>query len=71
MRGASRMGDLICQRSASGLPAEMVTAPLLSKLSQLGRFGLAPTDQPLLQPATRDETPYFGERALGAAGGSH
>jgi hypothetical protein len=52
--GASRLGDLIGARSGSILPAEMVTERLLSTLSQLAQFGLAPTSPTLLKPAADD-----------------
>ena len=52
--GASRLGDLICARCGSLLPAEMVTERLLGKLSQLGQFGLAAAAGPLLKPAGTD-----------------
>ena len=52
--GASRLGDLICARCGSVLPAEMVTERLLTKLSQLGRFGLDAAARPLLKPAGND-----------------
>jgi hypothetical protein len=51
---ASRLVDLIGARSGSILPAEMVTERLLSTLSQLGQFGLAPTSPPLLKPPGDD-----------------
>jgi hypothetical protein len=52
--GKSRLGDLICARCGSVLPAEMVTERLLSKLSQLGQFGLDAAARPLLKPAGND-----------------
>jgi hypothetical protein len=52
--GASPPGDPICARSGSMLHAEMVTERLLSKISQLSQFGLAPADRPLLKPASDD-----------------
>ncbi len=54
MGEASRLGDLIGARSGSILPADMVTERLLSTLSQLAQFGLAPTSPPLLKPAGDD-----------------
>jgi hypothetical protein len=56
-------------RSGSVPATEMVTERLLSKLSQLGQFGLAPAARPLLKPAGDDFS--FSERDLGAAGGNH
>jgi hypothetical protein len=52
--GASRLGDLICARCGSVLPADMVTERLLGKLSQLGQFGLDAAARPLLKPAGND-----------------
>ncbi|HEV7365115.1 MAG TPA: hypothetical protein VGN76_04665 [Gemmatimonadales bacterium] len=54
MWGASRLGDLICVRCGSVLPAEIVTERLLGKLSQLGQFGLAAAARPLLKGAGND-----------------
>jgi len=36
------------------VPGDLVTERLLSTLSQLARFGLAPTSPPLLKPARED-----------------
>jgi hypothetical protein len=47
--GASGLGDLIGARSGTTLPAGMVTERLLSTLTQLAQFGLAPTSRPLLK----------------------
>ena len=47
---ASRLRDLICTRCGAVLPTELVTERLLGKLSQLGRFGLAAAERPLLEP---------------------
>ena len=41
-------------RSGSVPAAEMVTERLLSKLSQLGQFGLDAAARPLLKPACND-----------------
>jgi hypothetical protein len=49
MGGASCLGDLIGACSGSILPAEMVSERLLSTVSQLAQFGLAPTSPPLLK----------------------
>jgi hypothetical protein len=60
MGGASRLGDLIGARSGS-LPAEMLSERLLSTVSQLAQFGLAPTSPPLLKPVSDDFfTPILG-----------
>jgi hypothetical protein len=56
-------------RSASVPGAEVVTERLLSKVSKLGQFGLAPAAGPLLKPAGDDFS--FSERDLGTAGGNH
>ena len=71
MWGASpRLGNPICARSGSVLP-EILTEQLLSKLSQLGQFGLAPADRPLLKPLGDKSWSAAGEHARGAAGGNH
>ena len=47
---ASRLSDLICTRCGAVLPTELVTERLLSKLTQMGRFGLSAAERPLLEP---------------------
>jgi hypothetical protein len=56
-------------RSGSVPAAEVVTERLLSKLSKLGQFGLAPAARPLLKPAGDDFS--FSKRDLDASGGNH
>jgi hypothetical protein len=53
--GARRISELICHRCGGVLPADLVTERLLSKLSQLGRFGLAGAERPLLGYGEGDE----------------
>jgi len=46
------LGDLICLRCGTILPPELVAERFLSRLSQLGQFGLAAAGRPLLGPET-------------------
>src|SRR2546422_3381070 len=50
----SRLSDLICTRCGAVLPTELVTERLLSKLTQMGRFGLSAAGRPLLEPDRPD-----------------
>jgi hypothetical protein len=52
--GVSRVEDLISARSGSLPRAEMVAQRLLSTLSHLAQFGLAPASPPLLKPPGDD-----------------
>jgi len=70
MYGASRWDTPTCAGSDPVLP-EIVAERLRGKLFQLGQFGLAPADRPLLKLAGDESWPAGGERALGAAGGNH
>jgi hypothetical protein len=52
--GASQLTELNGASLSAILPGDLVTERLLSTLSQLARFGLAPTSPPLLKPARED-----------------
>lgn len=67
LRGAweyQRLEPLICARCGAVLPEQDNTGPLLEKLGQLSRFGLAGTVRPLLgvkQPTTDTESKLCAE----------
>jgi hypothetical protein len=52
--GASRLGELNGASLSAIVPGDLVTERLLSTVSQLARFGLAPTSPPLLKPGRED-----------------
>jgi hypothetical protein len=52
--GASHLRELTGASLSAIVPADLVTERLQSTLSQLARFGLAPTSPPLLKPARED-----------------
>jgi hypothetical protein len=52
--GTAPLGDVICVRCGAVLPADLVTERYLSRLSQLGQFGLAAAGRPLLKPEVED-----------------
>jgi hypothetical protein len=52
--GASHLTELNGASLSAIVPGDLVTERLVSTLSQLARFGLAPTSPPLLKPARQD-----------------
>jgi hypothetical protein len=52
--GVSDLTELNGASLSAMVPQDLVTERLLSTLSQLARFGLAPTSPPLLKPARKD-----------------